>query len=245
MHKHHRRKIGKCVNFQCPAYQRPVRKIEDAFKPTVPVFCPNERGPEPTKFDKGLKVCCVSKYVCAQTCGINFQECFDSFWNCAERICDQYPNQEREECLSTATNNDPRYLTKEKVLSYYLSMPEDKDICTHFHNLQRASCDCVPEKDLEDTLKERLVDFYRHHDPAQLTDKGKVKDKRFWKMWKGKRPEMFFNLMMKHPEKSYKSVNFSIAIPPKPPQPYTTTTPKKKKKTKKTRDADNFQKMEF
>lgn len=237
----HRRTNGKCVPYQCPSGQRPVKKVEADFKPDAPPYCPNLREDEPSNYDKALAPCCMSKYVCAQTCAIDFQECFDNYWNCAERICKGF-GQDFEDCLATAVHNDFRYITKEKVLAHFLPSPPDKEVCDTFRDHQREACDCVPEKDLEETLKDRLADFYQTYSPDQLTKSGKVKDKSFWKKWRGKRPSMFLNLALKHADKTYNTVTFEDR--PLPGQEKKKKAEKKEKKRRKRR-ADKFEKIEL
>jgi len=241
----HRRTVGKCVVSQCPAGLRPVKKVEADFKPDAPPHCPNVREGgadegEPSNYDTALAPCCMTKYVCAQTCGIDFQECFDTYWSCGERICKQF-GQDYEDCLATVVHNDPRYVTKERVLAHFLPSPPDKEICDQLHNFQREACDCVPEKDLEETLKDRLADFYQTYSPDSLTKSGKVKDKKFWKAWRGKRPSMFFNLALKHADKTYNTFVFEDR--PLPGEEKKKKKPAEKKRRK--RRADKFDKMEL
>jgi len=184
----------------------------------------------------------MTKYVCAQTCAIDFQECFDGYWNCAERVCKGF-GQDMEDCLATAVHNGPQYLTKERVLAHFLPSPLDKDVCDALRDHQREACDCVPQKDLEETLKDRLSDFYQTYDSDKLTKSGKVKDKSFWKTWKGKRSSMFFHLALKYADKTYNTVTFEER--PLPGVEKKKTTEKKKDKKRRRRKADNFEKMEL
>jgi len=149
------------------------------------------------------------KYVCAQTCGISFQECFDTFWECAERACDKF-QQDHRNCLDEAGWNDMRFLLKERREKLVmLNMPKDADICTAFHGLQRGSCDCVPQAEWESKLKARFEDHFREHHPDKVTKKGTFKDKKFWKAWKGKRAELFFKMVMQSKDKLVKNTDFS------------------------------------
>lgn len=210
----HRRAIGKCKKFECPAFQRPVQKPWDEFTPTAPDVTPNIREIEPDKSEKGLSVCTASKYVCAQTCGIDFQECYDTYWKCAETICRHVAGPsggENDHCLAAAQHNDIYYFTFESVMAHFMPTPKPDEVCEQFQEMQRDACDCVPHKDHEDKLKERLVDFYQHHDKEKLTAKGKVKDKNFWKAWRGKRPVMFYSLMMEKPGEAFKQESFEKA----------------------------------
>lgn len=75
---------------------------------------------------------------------------------------------------------------------------EEYEKCDDFQASQRLACDCVPAGELDARLNTRLEDFFRDYDPSMLNKKGKLKDKKRWKAWKGKKPELFFDLFLRY-----------------------------------------------
>mmetsp|Transcript_118764 Transcript_118764/g.380396 ORF Transcript_118764/g.380396 Transcript_118764/m.380396 type:complete len:181 (-) Transcript_118764:30-572(-) len=160
------------------------------------------------EYRDALTKCCQVKYICAQTCAADFQLCFDNFWDCAEMECSRFKDQSRA-CLEEAGWNDMRYLNRQshgKVL--WRSIPKEQETCSAFQALQKDACDCVPQAEWEPTLKERFEAHFEAHAPDLLNKKGKVKDKKLWKSWKGKRQEMFLSLILKVKDKVVKIVSF-------------------------------------
>ncbi|CAK0821807.1 unnamed protein product [Prorocentrum cordatum] len=95
--------------------------------------------------------------------------------------------------------------------------PRDKSHrhCADFDLLQRQACDCVPAGEWDVRLQVRLEDFLRQYEPSMLNKRGKLKNKRVWKDYKGKRPEMFFRLFMDFSAKGAVAVrNFTARSSP-------------------------------
>jgi hypothetical protein len=205
--KPHKNVIGKCSNFECPAFERPVPKVEKGYRPWIPKSCPNGKTGAP--YMDALSLCCIGKYLCTQSCGVSFQDCHDFFWDCAERTCAVSFKDDNKECLAEASWNDMRFLAQERSLSMFTHMPTDKKICEAFQGNQRSACDCVPQAGWEEALKGRFEAFFTKYDPSRLNSKGKIKDQKAWKAWKGKRPEMFFRMLLSYKDKATKNVTFA------------------------------------
>merc|ERR1712232_888954 len=63
--------------------------------------------------------------------------------------------------------------------------------------MQRKACSCVEGSEWETRLQERFEDFFSVYDKTLLNRKGKLKDKKLWKSWRGRRPQMFYRLIMR------------------------------------------------
>mmetsp|Transcript_26030 Transcript_26030/g.57261 ORF Transcript_26030/g.57261 Transcript_26030/m.57261 type:complete len:290 (-) Transcript_26030:63-932(-) len=196
----------KCGDFECPAFQRPVQKYEADFKIWAWTECPvqpavNQHVGEAVaarrlQMQKNLTACCQVKYVCMHTCGMKLQDCYRTFWECAERTCYRDYKDENQECLSTASWNDIRHLPDVENGELPVMGMYGENVCQAFNQLQRTSCDCVPHAEWEGLLQKRMEAFFTTYDPSQLTKKGKVKEK-VWKNWRNKRPMMMFAFTMK------------------------------------------------
>merc|ERR1712232_314795 len=68
--------------------------------------------------------------------------------------------------------------------------------CQVFRETQSMACDCVPTELWENTLQERIEAFFGLHAPTYLNKKGKMKDKKLWKSWRGKKPMILLHLLM-------------------------------------------------
>lgn len=196
--KQHRTIVGKCRAFECPAEQRPVQKSSEAYRMWAYDSCSILSLHERERLTD-LSQCCTIKYVCLQTCGISIQECFDHYWKCVESSCS---GLDAQKCLYDAQTNDLNHMKLVQDGLWRGRWMKEGENCAAFQENQRASCDCVPSAEVDGRLQERLEAFYRDYAPEKLNKKGNVKDKAFWKAWRGKRPEMFFRLYMSYREKA-------------------------------------------
>merc|ERR1712217_340578 len=129
---------------------------------------------------------------------MKIQQCFDKYWDCAEDTCNSASKEQAQvmRCFALAGRNDLTYSSVKKRL-FPVSL-KSGDLCQRFRDLQNMACDCVPAAELDSRLESRVEQFFGDHDNSQLTKKGKLKDKKLWKKWKGKRPAMYFDLLMQY-----------------------------------------------
>merc|ERR1712217_878412 len=137
------------------------------------------------------------------TCGMKIQECWDNYWQCVEGSCSQASKEQQEvmTCNSFGHNNDLSQRPqgdadgKREIISYSFKSAER---CQQLREMQKRACECVPSGELDARMKTRVEDFLREHEPTALNKKGEMKDKKIWKSWKGKRPQMFYQMIMRH-----------------------------------------------
>lgn len=206
--------MHKCkTEFECPAFQRPVQRDEEVYKVWTWSHCLNKgRGYLDVKFADTLATCCQSKYICMQTCGMKIQDCFDHYWQCAEYDCGKHKGQEYKSCLATAGLNDLRHVSQEP---YEHFQKDGEDQCKAIEDMQNKACACVPTAEWETKLLQRFESFLRDHEPEMLNSKGMLKDKKFWKLWKGKRAQLFLSVTLKHKDKVVNVRN--VPQPKRPP----------------------------
>lgn len=208
----HRPTMAECGVFECKAGKRAIPKAESEYKVFALDFCYNDgsqfehmKDSGRSKFLEPLAHCCYLKDVCVGVCGITFEHCFKAFWKCAEWECDMGASQQpedgrgsfKQECLHFAAENGASQIwadRKPTVGGIFVSHSTTK-ACDKFMKLQKQACDCVPADDYEKALKQRAVDIFKIHEPKHLNKKGEIKNKKLWAKWKGKRAEMFLELM--------------------------------------------------
>merc|ERR1712032_476978 len=76
------------------------------------------------------------------------------------------------------------------------------DVCDRLRQMQKNACQCVPSGELDARLQTRVEDFFQVYDKEMLTKKGRIKDKKMWKAWKGKRPMLYYHLLLKYRRES-------------------------------------------
>lgn len=179
----------RCEKFQCPAFTRPVQKHD--WKPwaykTPDYDLPyHQINVEDDDKRKGVEVvvtkCTVDRDICMHTCGMVVRECHENYMRCYKHFC-----RGDKECQDNG----------EAFVWHTWSRKEL--VCEMFMEAQEEACDCVREAEFEGSLKKRLIDFYREHNAEKLNKKRTdLKDKGIWKKYKGKRPEMFFELFQRY-----------------------------------------------
>jgi len=189
--------------FSCPAYTRPIQQDEENFVPWIFDACINTgyhhdgTSDDWKRYQHALAPCCGMKHVCLQTCGMPLQDCFENFWDCAENTCNRVTegDEAARACYSIGSWNDLYHLKDEPVPTQRL---DQQDFCIIVERWQRQACKCVPAEEHEKQLMLRLEQFYKDHEPSKLNEKGKLKSLKAWKKYKGKRPNMFYTLTLKH-----------------------------------------------
>jgi hypothetical protein len=210
----HRQELRKCGNkkdskdFECPAGHRPVQQPENAYKVWTWEACAPKELMDSGYKHAGRNIptpskCCELKYLCANTCGMKLQQCFNIYWECVETECDRLARANKEEereildaCVWGGARHDLSQLPEDEGAFQGSEVPRgaSENHCTLFERMQQQACKCVPTSEWEVKLQERLEDFFRTYEPSMLNRKGKLKDKKLWKAYKGKKPELFFNL---------------------------------------------------
>lgn len=205
-----------CPSFTCPAKQRPVSK-EGAkvwaygckesgvsFLNTAS-FNPNDPL-SGLKSQNNVDKCCVEKEICIRTCGMTAVACHEHFQKCSKKICkaDQNCNM-----MAQLADMMSQPLEDEKLGA---DAGPDGRKCAVYNQAQREACECAPKDEWQGHVESRLTDFYKKYNPEKLDKSGKIKDtKSIWKTWKGKEPEMFFELT-----KKYRKEAVEIRVKPKP-----------------------------
>jgi len=219
----HRQDNQECPPYDCKAGKRPIPKEESQYKPFVLDHCHTMGAPwmkkEYTKFADPLGGCCFMKDVCLATCGMPYEQCHKHYWKCAESTCEaavrgedaRSGNQNRLYCEEFAKYNDNEQIFFDRKAKDK-SKHEDakKSVCPNFKKLQREACDCVPAGEFDRAWKKRIENFWVLHDPSMLNKKGEIKDKKLYASWKGRRSEMFKEMML------FNNVSMEILARPDP-----------------------------
>jgi len=209
----HRQVVGKCKAFECQAFHRPVQKSSEAYQLWAYDACPQKTFVDETGDKLAIMSdCCTVKYICLQTCGITVQHCYDQYWECVESTCAQKSAIDGITCVHDGAANDLQNMRLD-VMGTRKYMTQAVN-CNAFHENQREACDCVPSAEFDRRLQDRYDAFFRDYDPDRLNKKGTVKDKRHWKAFKGKRPEMFYRLYLQYRRKAVSIRNVTDGAQP-------------------------------
>lgn len=72
-------------------------------------------------------------------------------------------------------------------------------VCKSHRDAQHELCNCVPTKLIKEGATDRLVSFYKAFVPEKLDEQGTLRDaESVWKKWKGREPELYFELTRKY-----------------------------------------------
>lgn len=119
-----------------------------------------------------------------RTCDMPWSKCTTVFDKCVEKICG-----EELSCYALA----------DAVSVLIQGGDSHFGVCKVHREAQLELCDCVPSKSAKDGATDRLTSFYVAFSPDRLDEQGKVKDvESVWKKWRGREPELFFELTRKY-----------------------------------------------
>lgn len=119
-----------------------------------------------------------------RTCGMDWGKCNDLFGKCATKGC-----AADEACLAGA----------EAAHVATIGGGSHMTVCKAFRDGQHELCECMPLKVARESANARLADFYAAHKPDRLDDYGQVRGADdVWKKWRGREPELFFELSRKY-----------------------------------------------
>lgn len=219
-----------CPTYECPAGLRPIQKKEsfragNESRIETVEHCPKYNFTDKLPIDqdafgfyhRALAKCCQLKYVCVQMCGVPFDHCYKTYWNCALHQCnrardllifmrnDSNMQNSARSCWRTAVDNGMQWLTwnQSKTLA---DVPKKDRQCKGFKEVQASYCECVPKDKWEERLKSRAEDFLRIHAPHELDAKGHFKNKKMWKAYRGKRWQLMFDMVAHHSTKVVKTL---------------------------------------
>merc|ERR1712151_507484 len=100
------------------------------------------------------------------------------------------------QCYGYAGQNDLSHMSIEERM---IPVPMKRsDVCSQLRKIQENACQCVPTGELDARLQTRVEDFYQTYDKEKLNKKGRLKDKKLWKAYKGKRPQMYYSLLVRY-----------------------------------------------
>lgn len=199
-----RKKGYKAWSYGCPDSGANFMTMGSNFDPSDPMGSMRNGG------QKNFNKCCLEHDACLQTCGMTSQACHEAYQKCSTKVCKGDQNcgfQAQMAQILSAPVDDKLYAKENKK--------GEDPMCRTYDRMQKESCDCVEKDSWDDDLDKRIKTFYKLYNPEKLDDKGEIKDLESVKTkWKGKFPEMFWELT-----KKYKDKAIDIKIKPKPP-PY-------------------------
>jgi len=109
-------------------------------------------------------------------------------------------------CKNLAIINGMEWLTRTQNKTHG-NIPGLDTTCKAFKELQASVCDCVPKEQWEESWKLRAEEFLRLHDPKYLDARGRFKNKKMWKSYRGKRPQLMFDMVTSHSAKVVKTIS--------------------------------------
>lgn len=119
-----------------------------------------------------------------RTCGLPWSKCTAMFESCAVKVCD---------------DNTSCYVMSGAVDVLIQGGDSHFAVCKNYRDGLEELCDCVPLKAAKDGATARLTSFYSEFSPERLDQQGNIKDvEAVWKKWKGREPELYFELTKKY-----------------------------------------------